>query len=154
MEKQPRTYGAEIEKPVTNLDTGQPHRVSQDFFQRLAEFSQERGAKPKIHLSDIDSRILGVVSSDLGEQGVDNGRNLLETSLSYRSSLAELAELMRLDLQTVQKALEEEGASVINLSIHPLGKRDLETYRAFVAPKGIYPYLWYRGWDHTAGIDA
>jgi len=154
MEKQPRTYGAEIEKPVTNLDTGQPHCVSQDFFQRLAEFSQERGAKPKIHLSDIDSRILGVVSSDLGEQGVDNGRNLLETSLSYRSSLAELAELMRLDLQTVQKALEEEGASVINLSIHPLGKRDLETYRAFVAPKGIYPYLWYRGWDHTAGIDA
>jgi hypothetical protein len=136
------------------LDTGQPHRVSQDFFQRLAAFFQERGAKPKIHSSDIDSRILGVVSSDLGEQGVDNGWNLLETSLSYRSSLAELSELMRLDLQTVQKALEEEGASVINLSIHPLGKRDLKTYKAFVAPKGIYPYFWYRGWDHTAGIDA
>jgi hypothetical protein len=36
MEKQPRTYGAEIEKPVTNLDTGQPHRVSQDFFSKIS----------------------------------------------------------------------------------------------------------------------
>jgi len=147
------TYGAEIEKPVANLDTGQPHRVSQDFFRRLTDSARRRGENPNLHLSDVNGKILGVVS-DLGEQGVDNGWNLLETSLPYQSSLAELSKLMQLDLKTVQEALREEGASVVNLSIHPLGKRDLETYKAFVAPKGIYPYLWYRGWDHTAGIDA
>ena len=148
-----RTYGAEIEKPVINLNTGEPHSVSQNFFKRLSEDALRRGTNPNFHLSDVDDRILGVVS-DLGEQGVDNGFNLLETSLPYQSSLAELLELMQLDLKTVQEALEKEGASVVNLSIHPLGKRDLETYKAFVAPKGIYRYLWYRGWDHKAGIDA
>lgn len=149
-----RTYGAEIEKPVAKLETGQPHGISQDFFQKLRQLASERGQNPHFHESDLNGQKIGVSSDDLGEQGVDNGWNLLETSLPYQESLFKLAELMELDLKTVQRSLEGEGATVINLSIHPLGKRDLETYRAFVAPKGIYPYLWYRGWDHTAGIDA
>lgn len=150
-----RTYGAEIEKPVANLKTGDPHGVSQDFFRRLGELSKERGRSPHYHHSDISpDKIIGVSSDDIGNQGLDNGWNLLEGSLPYKTSLFELEKLMTLDLQTVQQALKEEGATVVNLSIHPLGRRDFETYRAFVAPKGIYPYLWYRGWDHTAGIDA
>lgn len=149
-----RTYGAEIEKPVSNLETGQPYGVSQGFFRQLAQLAIERGEHPQYHNSDLNGEIIGVKTNDLGEQGVDNGWNLLETSLPYQTSLLELQKLMSLDLAAVQEALKAEGATLINLSIHPLGKRDLISYAAFVAPKGIYPYLWYRGWDHTAGIDA
>lgn len=149
-----RTYGAEIEKPVTDLKTGLPYCVSQNFFKNLGEQAKNRGQYLNDHTSDLNNDVIGVRTEDLGEQGVDNGFNLLETSLPYQSSLEELLKIMELDLASVQEALRQEGASVINLSIHPLGKRDLKTYQAYVAPKGIYPYLWYRGWDHTAGIDA
>lgn len=148
------TYGAEIEKPIANLSNGMPHCVSQEFFKRLGQQAWQRRESPRYHRSDLNSKIIGVRTKYLGEQGLDNGGNLLETSLPYQLSLEDLKRIMSLDLQTAQKALKQEGASVINLSIHPLGGRDLETYKAFVAPKGIYPYLWYRGWDHTAGIDA
>lgn len=147
-----RTFGAEIEKPITNIKTGLPHGVSPNFFKSLINIHEKNGFNPIMDFAG--NTIIGVKTNQFGEQGLDNGFNLQETSIPYQSSLESLAELMKVDLQMVQEALENEGASVINMSIHPLGKRDLETYKAFVAPKGIYPYLWYRGWDHTAGIDA
>ncbi len=150
-----KTYGAEIEKPISSIKTGGPQGVSQDFFERLKESAQQRGTFDRVHKSDINQDItIGIVSKDLGDQGLDNGWNLQETSLPYQKSLNELQQLMSLDVQTIQQSLEQEGASVINLSIHPLGKRGLKEYAAYVAPKGVYPFIWHRGWDHTAGIDA
>lgn len=147
-----RLYGGEIEKPISGLVDCTPHRVGEKFFSSLKQQAENRGTFVK--LDEVNKVSIGVESSDLGEQGLDNGFNLQETSLPPYSSLKELYVNQLLDLHTIRNALETEGATVINLSIHPLGKRNMETYRAFVAPKGIYPYLWYRGWDHTAGIDA
>lgn len=153
--KKINTYGAEIEKPVADLKTGQSYPVSQNFFKNLKKVADKRSVKSHFHFSDVKPEtILGEVSDDLGEQGLDNGFNLLETSLNYQKSLTDLNKQMLIDLKTTQQSLEKEGASVINLSIHPLGKRDMKTYKKIVAPKGVYPYLWHRGWDHSAGIDA
>lgn len=154
MKEKRTTYGAELEKPIANLLTGKPYPVSKKIFEILGQEASQRGKSPRYHISDLNGEVIGTRSKDLGEQGVDNGWNLLETALPYQTSLEELRRLMDLDLISVQHALKQEGASVINLSIHPLANRDLKNYKAFVAPKGIYPYLWYRGWDHTAGIDA
>ncbi len=150
-----KTYGAEIEKPLANIRDGLPHKASQEFFKRLQKSSEKRKTFDHIHLSDVKEGVsIGVVSKDLGEQGLDNAYNNQETSLPYQTSLAKLKKLMDLDLKTVQDALYDESGTVINMAIHPLIKRDVKTYRNYVAPKGVYPYLWHRGWDHTAGIDA
>lgn len=153
--KSVNTYGAEIEKTVAALKNSNSYPVSQNFFKRLKKAADKRGVKSHYHFSDIKPKtILGVVSDDLAEQGLDNGFNLLETSLKYRHSLTELVKFLGLDLKTTQQALLKEDASIINLSIHPLGKRDMRTYKKMVVPKGVYKYIWYRGWDHSAGIDA
>jgi hypothetical protein len=97
-----RLYGGEIEKTISNKKTGEMHAVTQQFFERLAEQAWERGREPSYHQSDTDkARIIGVKTEDLGEQGLDNGFNLQETSLPPANSLAELAQLMKLDLETV-----------------------------------------------------
>ncbi len=150
-----KTFGAEIEKAIANINTAQSQSASQQFFKKLKQAAAKRGVKNHYHFSDIQPRtILGVISDDLGEQGLDNGFNLLETALPYQTSLSNLYQKMQIDLKTTQEALQKEGATIINLSIHPLGKRDSKTYKKFVAPKGIYQYITYRGWDHSAGIDA
>ena len=149
------TYGAEIEKPVANLKTGQVHGVSQDYFNFLAYMAKKRKDEFKYHFSDIKPKVkLGVASNTLGEQGLDNAFNLLETSLPYQTNLRKLYQLMVLDLKTTQKALTQENATMINMAIHPLGKTDLKSYQQYVAPKGLYQYLKYRNWCHRAGIDA
>lgn len=149
------TFGAELEKTVSNITTSNSYAVSQNFFKRLKNAADQRRIKSHYHFSDLKKNvILGLVSDALGEQGVDNGFNLLETALPYQISLKDLHQKMLLDLQTTQEALKMESASIVNLSIHPLGKRDMKTYKKMVAPKGVYPYIWYRGWDHSAGIDA
>ena len=149
------TFGVEIEKPVSNKTTAQSHPVSQKFFKRLKNAADKRNVKPHYHFSDNKPKvILGVVSNDLGEQGLDNGFNLLESSLNYQYSLSDLQKAVGIDLKSTQEALSSEGATITNMSIHPLCKRDMKTYRKMVAPKGIYKYIWHRGWDHTAGIDA
>lgn len=149
------TYGAEIEKAVSSLKNFQSVAVSQSFFRRLKRAADKRGVKNHYHFSDIKPEvIIGTVSDDLGEQGLDNGFNLLETSLPYQTSLTELNQKLLLDLQSTQQALQKEDASIINMSIHPLGKRDIASYKKMVAPKGLYRWVWSRGWDHSAGIDA
>ncbi len=150
-----KTYGAEIEKPVADKNTSLPHKTSQEFFEKLKKEAEKRNTFVKVHKSDLKPEVsLGVISSDLGEQGLDNGFNLLESSLAYKTSLSDLQKSINTDLAMTQKLLAKENASLFNLSIHPLGERDLATYEQFVAPKGVYPFIWYRGWDHTAGIDA
>lgn len=155
MTKMERTFSGEIEKPVSNLVSGEPHGVSQQYFDRLGNAATLRGDDWHYHDSQVkDGYHLGVVSTSLGEQGLDNGTNLLETALPVSNDLESLGRKMQEDLSTVQRALEEEGATVINMSIHPLGSTDEKSYQTYVAPKGIYPYIWSRGWDHRAGIDA
>ncbi|MEK7165643.1 MAG: hypothetical protein AAB874_02445, partial [Patescibacteria group bacterium] len=69
----PTTYGAEIEKPVLKIK-GESHKVSQKYFIKLAEQAKVRGTYLSLHKSDIKpDTVLGVVSTDLGEQGLDNG---------------------------------------------------------------------------------
>lgn len=149
------TYGAEVEKPVANLKTGISHKTSQAFFHRLQKEAEKRGTFNHLHQSDLKSDItLGVVSNDIGEQGLDNGFNLLETSTAVMPSLNDLANLLKKDLITIQQSLENEGATVINMSNHPLGETSFRAYQEFVAPKGVYQYLWHGGWDHTSGINA
>ncbi len=150
-----RLYGAELEKTIADQTTWQPHVVGQEFFRALREEAERRGKFLEQQSGDLaPDRCIGVVSDDLGTQGLDNGFSLLETALPPVDSLDELARRQFRDLASVEQALAAEGGAVINMSIHPLGRRDLETYRHHVAPKGIYRYLWYRGWDHTAGIDG
>lgn len=150
-----KTYGAEIEKSVSNRFSGQPQGVTQEYFKWLFIETTQRGYKPEYHDSQIlEGYHLGVVSQTLGEQGLDNATNLLETALPVSSSLEELDNKMQEDLAMVQNSLEVEGATVINMSIHPLGSTDERSYKAFVAPKGVYRYILSRGWDHSAGIDA
>lgn len=153
--KQIDTYGVELEKTIANIKNSKPHLVSQNFFKRLKKAADQRKVNSHYHFSDVKPKIiLGLVSDDLGEQGLDNGFNLLETSLPYQKSLTDLNKKILVDLKVTQKTLEKEKASMINLSIHPLGKTDMKTYKKTVVPKGVYPYIWYRGWDHAAGIDA
>lgn len=149
------TFGVELEKVVSSNNSQEPHRISRIFFNKLVALANKRKTKPHYHYSDIEPEtILGVVSQDLGEQGLDNGFNLLETALPYQTSLTKLYQLIELDIQSSQKALADEESTLINMSNHPLGKTDMKTYKKMVAPKGVYPYIWFRGWDHAAGIDA
>ncbi len=149
------TYGGELEKTVANIQTGETHGVTQEFFKHIAESATQRGKEFHFHASDLDQqKNIGVVTKDLGEQGLDNGFNLLESALPYYYSLAELKEKMHLDIQLTQKALSHENASVLSMSNHPLALTDFKSYKKFVAPKALYAYIWYRGWDHTAGINA
>lgn len=150
-----KLHGAEIEKTIAAQSTGQPFRVGPEFFDHLRASAESRGTFAEMHFGDLDaSRCIGVRSSDLGEQGLDNGFGLLETALPPLPTLAEVHARQQQDLSTVQEALAAVGASTVNMAIHPLGRRDFETYREQVAPKGIYRYLWFRGWDHTAGMDG
>lgn len=153
--KQNTTYGSELEKPVAAISTGLPHLVSQQYFEFLKKQAESRGTFINFHASEVNpEKKIGIVSHDLGEQGLDNGFNLLETSLPPVNSLLDLQKKMEQDLITTNLALNQEGAAMLNLSIHPLGKRDLQTYCKTVAPKLFYTSLWLRGWDHAAGIDA
>lgn len=141
-----RTLGAEIEKTVSDVQTGKSHHISQNFFKSV-------GGKPKF--SDVaPETMIGSHRDDIGDVALDNAFNLQETSSRVTNSLPELAETLNLDLQLVQGALAKEGASIINLAIHPLASTSKEFYQAMVAPKGIYPYILDRGWDHAAGIDG
>lgn len=154
------TFGAEIEKALARTADGGPHKVTNAFFERIAAAVTKNGGHPKIKRSDITPAVLiGVSDNRTGEVGLDNGFNLQETSspVFYADSAVGLENLwsfMKNDLYLVQSSLRHEHASVINFSIHPLGKTDMKTYKEFVAPKSLYRYIWKRGWDHSAGIDG
>lgn len=149
------TYGVELEKPIAKKVTGLPGLVNQDFFKLLGAAARQRGQEPHYHYSDIQPEtILGVTSEDIGDQGLDNAFNNQETASKVCTNLSELAEIATLDLETVQDALTSVGGTAINMANHPLAKTDQQSYPAYVAPKSIYGYLWHRGWDHAAGIDA
>jgi len=145
------TYGAEIEKPISDIDSQKSHHITQQFFRLIAKQIYCNN----IQFSDIEpDTIIGADVENVGHIGLDNAFNLQETSSRVTNSLEELDDVLSNDLKIVQTALSNEGASVINMSIHPLGSTDIKFYKAMVAPKGVYEYISLRGWDHKAGIDA
>lgn len=145
------TFGAEIEKPISDIQSGLPRGISQKSFKRISE-SYKNG---ELDYSDVEPETaIAVNAPQIGHIGLDNGFNLQETSTKVTASLGELESVLKTDLKTLQNVLAEEGATVVNLSIHPLGKTDAASHKAFVAPKGVYKYIAVRGWDHAAGIDA
>ncbi len=155
--KKNEKFGAELEKTIVSKKDGSSHHVTDVFFNELSKQASHRHTFDHLHnLKDKKGKTVavGVVSQDLGEQGLDNGFNLLETALPPFETLQELHKAIQLDISTTQKALQAEDAFAINLSIHPLAPRDMKTYKKFVVPKGVYDFLWQRGWDHSAGIDA
>lgn len=154
MPRETETFGVELEKPIAKKGTGMPGYINQEVFHRLGDAARQRGQEPHYHNSDIQPNTVLGVASEIGDQSLDNAFNNQETAVAYRRSLSELAEATALDVQTVQDALEAAGATVINMANHPLAGTDMQSYETFVAPKSIYAYLWHRGWDHAAGIDA
>lgn len=143
-----RLFGGELERVVISRDTGCPIQLSPQFFDRLRRLGEARGSFVAM------SEGLGVITKDLGEQGIDCGFHVQETALPPCDSLTELANRALSDVQGVISCAREEEKTFLNFSTHPLGRRDLLTYQKFVAPKPIYSYLWYRGWDHTAGFNG
>lgn len=143
-------YGAEIEKTIIGPD-GMPGRMSTENFLHLLELFN-RHAKP--HYSDIAPNRVTGVDSEIGSLGLDNGITVQESALGPVSNLEELRQLCQRDLELIASSLGDQ--KIIDLARYPwaTGKVDWDFYRANVAPKGIYPILWERGWDHTSGFEG
>ncbi len=145
------SYGAEIEKPIINPD-GSPGRIESDDFLALQKLTAVYN--PELHFSDIHNGIVTGVDSGLGSQGLDNGNLVQESALGPVKTLQNLEELIRQDLNLMHGVLGDR--TIVDLARYPgaNGTVDWEIYRRNVAPKGIYPVLWARGWDHTAGFEG
>jgi hypothetical protein len=118
-----RTFGVELEKPISDKTSQLPHGMTQKFYDEIETFAQKRDAHPHRHMSDVTLDItLGITSDDLGEQGLDNGFNLQESALPYTTDLHALNEKVSLDITTVAKALKKENATFLNMANHPFGK--------------------------------
>lgn len=151
MEAVRRLYGGELERIMVCRETGVPTDLSELFFRRLQAISDQLSPST---LSYIRDKIVGVKSSYLGEQGIDCGFHIQESALPPSESLSDLANRAVLDLGGILEAGESSGIGCLNSSAHPFGVADLTTYCRLVVPRSIYSYLWYRGWDHTAGFNG
>ncbi|MBW7416524.1 hypothetical protein J9A19_25125, partial [Escherichia coli] len=89
----------------------------------------------------IGERIVGV-SVAAGESGLDNGFNLLETAFAPVSEddggLDELARRATRELHDASRALEAEGAVLLNASEHPDCTLDPSWYATVHVPRPIY----------------
>ena len=149
------TVGAEIEKVFSDIKTGESHAVGSAYFSNLLTLKKQRGEE--CHLKTISDIFVGV-STPHGEEGLDNGFNLGESATGpftqQEGGLTALHEILVKELSDVQTALSKEGATIINMSNHPLGTIVQEYYRRMRAPKPLYNLLIERGWAHWEGIDA
>lgn len=145
------SYGAEIEKSIINPD-GSPGRIESDDFLTLLQLTT--AYNPVTHQSDLRRNLVTAVDSGLGSQGMDNGNLIQESALGPVESLGHLQKLINKDLGLIQQILGNRR--VVDLARYPgvSGRVDWNFYRDNVAPKGIYPVLWARGWDHTAGFEG
>jgi hypothetical protein len=149
----PETFGAELEKTL-------PAPVASRFFTDLSRAAQSRGSFDSLHYGDNlgdpagASAVIGCLSHDLGEQGLDNNRCLLETSFPICRSLDQLADKVTLDLSTTTEALRGQGLGIVNLSVNPLLERSAARVRTTLTPRWIYAASAARGWDLRAALDA
>ncbi|MHB8765110.1 MAG: glutamate-cysteine ligase family protein [Deferrisomatales bacterium] len=150
-----RTVGLEMEMAVARRGTGEPGRA-RAYFAALCE-AKRAGGEPAV-LDQMAGRPFAVRTPKV-VSGIDNGFNNLESALGpygpQEGGLSALwAELTR-EKERVLASLLADGATVLNLSQHPLTEITDEFYLATRAPKPIYEY-WtrHRGWRHSVGIDA
>lgn len=149
------TLGLELEMPTAHRKTGESHPV-EHYFQRMAELKQARGEAAKLgYLDERSCKVAG----PLGESGLDNGYNLLETSfapvIGGSGGLSRLAAVVRRELDDVQRALAGEDAVVLNVSEHPACDLGPDWYARVRVPRPIYRELvGHRRWQHHVGIDA
>lgn len=99
------------------------------------------------------------LDTPLGQFGLDNGFNLLETSTRpvrrSEGGLNALARLVETGLGHVASALNADHAVVLSASQHPDCPRDADWYARACVHRPIYRELvGYRGWKHWEGIDA
>lgn len=147
--------GLELEMPVAARDDGRSRAVTH-YFETLALLKRARGQTVElVHIGDVPVGVTG----PLGESGLDNGFNLLETAFAPVAGgpggLARLDAAVREELADVETALAADGAAVLNAAEHPDCTLDDVWYREMRVPRPIYRELeGYRGWLHRAGIDA
>lgn len=149
------TIGLEMEMVVAERATGRSHAV-ESFFGALHALKTKRDGAAQ--LQDIAGRDIAVLTPGV-VSSVDNAFNNLESAIGPvedgPANLIELDRRIRRELDAVCAALEDEGATILNLAEHPNLSGDGGLYRKIRAPKPIYDY-WNdrRGWNHAAGIDA
>lgn len=126
------------------------------YFQALEQIKTQRGiACERIELG---GRCVGLHTS-AAACGLDNGFNLLETSLApidtQAGGLQALADAAHQELADSIEALAADDAVVLNMSEHPACPRDAQWYASVCVPRPIYEELrGHRGWHHWEGIDA
>jgi len=145
-------YGAEVEMPIIDQETGKSASIPGDYFQKLAELKTKKGEQVK-NLSEVEAGGKKVMTKK-GEYETDNGYNLLETAFQPESDLAKLNQNIILGLHDTIEILAQHGLTIANVAEHPNQPITQEFYEKMVAKKPVYPLLLQRGWDHKQGIDA
>ncbi|MFY0478497.1 glutamate-cysteine ligase family protein [Achromobacter marplatensis] len=144
-----------MEMVVARADCGASHPVTR-YFETLARVKRSRGEPAELlKLGERPNAVLG----RLGNSGLDNGYNLLETAFhpvtGGLGGLDRLAANVWREIEDVQTALAAEDAVLINASEHPACSLDPDWYRLVCVPRPIYTELvGHRGWLHRTGIDA
>ncbi|MGB3289880.1 MAG: glutamate-cysteine ligase family protein, partial [Burkholderiaceae bacterium] len=148
--------GMEIEMVVAHARTGASLPVDA-YFSALRGIKREKGVASRDIMQG--GRCIGL-HTDAAECGLDNGFNLLETALAPvdddgPQGLNRLAALAHQELADTLRALEADGACILNASEHPDCPRDAHWYAKVCVPRPIYRELiGHRGWHHWEGIDA
>jgi gamma-glutamylcysteine synthetase len=150
------TLGLELEMVVVDRESGESRCVTEGYFERLAEIRRRRGED--VRRETVAEEVIGL-SGPLGNSGLDNGFNLLESSFSPvrgdEGGLGALASRVDRELRDLLAALEAEGLALLNASEHPARTPDLAWYERARAPRPIYrDWVEYRQWRHFVGMDA
>lgn len=149
------TLGLEMEMAVAHQRTGRSLPVRR-YFGHLQRIKHTFAAQTD---ERFEHTALTSLMTDTAHCGLDNGWNLLETSLfpvsGRPNSFQTLAQRAHCELADTLVALQEEQATVLNVSQHPACAIDAQWYGRVVAPHPIYFELrGHRGWHHWHGIDA
>lgn len=131
--------------------------VAKHYFQALGAVKQGQGYCPDARTVPTDP--VSGLDTVQAHCGLDNGGNLLETSLhpvqGRAHAMATLAQRAHGELGDTLTALHADNATVLNASQHPACAVDHDWYAQVVIDRPIYRELrGYRGWHHWHGIDA
>ncbi len=146
--------GLEMEMAVIDAQ-GRSYPVT-SFFSSLRDLKAHRGSDAILKFQG--GREVGV-NAPIIYSSIDNAFNNLESAIGPveggTGGLLRLHELAMQELEDINIALADEGATVVNFSEHPNVQIDPQFYEAARAPKPIYDYwVMIRGWNHSVGVDA
>lgn len=151
------SLGVELEMPVARRVTGVSHCVG-PYFHSLHDRRTARGEAAEI--AHLGGRAVAL-ATPLVHSSLDNAFNNLESAIgpvfatSAADGLARLEALIRQEIADVTAALAAEGAGVLNFAQHPSQPITEALYRDMRVPRPIYDeWVTWRGWDHSAGLDA